>query len=121
MKITSHKTHNPDIEIVDVRGELTGLKGTALSEYMCTCLTEGRYKVLLSMKDVKKIDGFNINVFAQLVKEGMQIGFFNLNYNVKIMLSLSRKESYFSIFSETDYDKAVSLFEKVIPEKKIFA
>lgn len=118
MKITSHKTLNPNIEIIDISGELTGLKGTALTEYICTCLNEGRYKMLICMKRIKKIDGFNINVLAQFVAKGMQIGFFNLNYNVKIMLSLSQKESYFSVFSETDYDKVVSLFEKEIPGKK---
>lgn len=74
--------------------------------------------MLMSMKRVKKIDGFNINVLAQLVKKGMQIGIFNLNYNVKTMLSLSQKESYFSVFSETDYYKVASLFEREILEKE---
>lgn len=49
MKILSQCTYNPEIEAIEVRGELTGRDAIELREYMYACLDESKCKLTLSM------------------------------------------------------------------------
>jgi anti-anti-sigma factor len=118
MKITSYRTYNPKIEVIEVKGDLTGRGAMELKEYLYSCLDESKCKYIINLKHARKINGLGISILVDLIRRGMQIRLFNISSEVRSMLRLSKKEDIIKVYNETDCDKVVSLFEKETLEEK---
>ena len=119
MKIISHHTHNKEIEVIELLGDLTGNGALELQNYLHTCLDQGKCFQLINLNKVKKIDGLGINILENFASRGLQIRLFNVGTEIRWMLRISGKEDLFNIYNETDSDKAVSLFEEYISKDTV--
>ncbi len=118
MKIISEHTHNPNIEIVNLQGEMTGYSAISLQEYFYDCLDGGKTYFVMDLKYLKKIDGLGINILCNAKSRGIHIGLLNVAHEIRWMLTISGNENLFRIYNETQSDKAVSMFEKDIKPLK---
>jgi anti-anti-sigma factor len=118
VKIVSYKTHNQEIEIIEVYGDLAGRGATALEEFLYTSLNKGAYYKIIDLKHVRKFDGSGLKVLEYFANRGMQIGLFNLGADIRRMISMLGKEGVFKIYHNADCDKAVSLFKKEILKER---
>lgn len=118
MKIISQYTSNPNMQIIEISGELTGRCAIELQEYLFARLDEGKCYQIINLKHVKKIDGLGINILHKFVSRGMLIRLFNARTEIRSMIKLSGKEDSIKTYNETDCDKVVSLFEKELLEEK---
>ena len=118
MKIFAHHRDRSKIEIVEISNGLTGREALELEEFLYTCLDEGYHYILINLENIKKIDGLGFHILESFIKRGMQIRIFNVETDIQAMLDLSGKRNIIKLYNETDTDKAVSLFEKEILEKK---
>jgi len=119
MKIISEHTHNPNIEIVILQGEMTGYSAIYLQEYFYECLDGGKNYFVIDLKYLKKIDGLGINVLCNAKSRGIHVGLLNVSHEIKCMLAISGNENLFKIYNETHSDKVVSMFEKDIKPGKV--
>ncbi len=118
MKIFAHRRKNSNIEIVEILNGLTGREALQLEEFLYTCLDKGKHYILINLENIRKIDGLGFHILEYFLKRGIQIRIFNVETDIQTMLDLSGKRNVIKPYNETDTDKAVSLFEKEILEKK---
>ncbi|GAB60827.1 MAG: STAS domain-containing protein [Candidatus Jettenia sp.] len=120
MKIISHPSYagGSAIQVLEIFGEIIGQEVFELEWYLYTCLDEGRYNLLIDLRQVKKIDGLGIQIFKNVISRGMQIRLFNVGPDIQRMLRISGNADFVKIYYETDCDQVISSFKKDIEEKK---
>ncbi|MGR3219172.1 MAG: PilZ domain-containing protein [Candidatus Anammoxibacter sp.] len=111
MKITNHKTDNPEIDLIELAGELIGSGAIELQDYLYGRLDKGWRYQLMNLQSVHRVDGLGIKVICDFVKRAMAIGLFNVEADIRMMLRLSGKEGLVRLYNETDSAKVVTMFE----------
>ena len=121
MKILSHKTHNPEIEMIEIRGNITNSDVLEFQKFLYACFDYGIYNMIIDLKNVKEIDNQIINILGDLGVRDVQIRLFNVSYEVGwIIKKFGRSDMARKIYEVKNYIEAVSLFEKeVLKQKKI--
>ncbi|NUO10541.1 MAG: PilZ domain-containing protein [Candidatus Brocadia sp.] len=121
MKIISHPSYTGEsaIQALEIFGEIIGQEVFELEWYLYTCLDEGRYNLLIDLRQVRKIDGLGIQIFKNVVSRGMQIRLFNVGPDIQKMLRISGNADFVKIYHETDCDKVILSFKKDIGKKRI--
>lgn len=111
---------NPKIEVIEVIGGLIGNGALEIQTHLYKCLDEGRCYQIINLNQVNQIDGLGITILENFLSRGLQIRLINVKPEIKGMILMARKESFFQIvYNEKDWTKAASLFEKDILEKKV--
>ena len=111
---------NPKIEVIEVIGGFIGNGALEIQTHLYKCLDEGRCYQILNLNQVNQIDGLGITILENFLSRGLQIRLINVKPEIKGMIRMARKESFFQIvYNEKDWTKAASLFEKDILEKKV--
>jgi anti-anti-sigma regulatory factor len=119
MKIVTYRhQRNPEIEIVEFRGELAGSGAMQLADFLYTSLDEGQHYKIIDLKHVNKADGLGLMVLEYFITRGMQIRLFNTGLEIQNLLRLSGKEGVIKTYDSLEQDEAVSLLEKEIIENK---
>lgn len=118
MKIIIRYIYKDEIVVIDVVGNLTSRGAIEFQDYLYTCLDEGKSKLLINFKHVKKVDGLGINVLLGIMRRGMYIRLYNAGLGVRSIIKMSKKEHLIKVYKEPDHNKIVSLFEKEILNKK---
>ncbi len=118
MKISTCSHSTPEIEIIEINGELTGRGSVKLEEYLYSSLDEGRSSKIINLKQTKKADGLGLKVLENFINRGMRIRFFNAGLEILNLLKISRKEDIIKICDCQEPDEAISIFEKEILEGK---
>ncbi len=117
IKTTSFK--NAGVHVVKGRGNMTGRGSEDLLAYLFDCLDRSKNVHLIDFAQIVKIDGLGIDIICYFVKRGMHISLFNVNSEIRSMLKLAGKNNVINMIKETKIDKAISVLEKRIIEKKI--
>jgi hypothetical protein len=112
MKITTYHQSNPEIEIVEINGELTGRGSVKLGEFLCTSLDEGRCYKIIDLSHMKKADGLGLSVLEYFINRGMRIRLFNPVLEFQSLLKISGKEGVIKTYKCKKSKEAVLLFEK---------
>ncbi|GJQ60293.1 MAG: hypothetical protein SCALA701_30940 [Candidatus Scalindua sp.] len=112
MKISTCSHRNPEIEILEINGDLTGRGALKFEEYLYSSLDEGRFFKVINLKYMKKADGLGLNVLQNLINRGMRIRLFNAGSEMLKLLRISRKEEVIKLYNCQEPDEAVLLFEK---------
>ncbi|TVL99459.1 MAG: hypothetical protein CV087_17990 [Candidatus Brocadia sp. WS118] len=114
------QTGNPKIEVIEVVGGLIGNGALEIQTQLYRRLDKDRCYQILDLEHVKQIDGLGIRVLENFLSRGLQIRLINVNPAVKSVIKMAKKESFFQImYNEKDRDKAASLFEKDVLEKRL--
>ena len=114
MKISTYSNNHPDIEIIEINGELTGRGAVQLEDYLYSSMDEGMCSIIINLKHMKKADGLGLNVLENFIKRGMHIMLFNAGVEIRNLLKISGKEDTIKLYNCRDPDEAVLLFEKEI-------
>lgn len=114
MKFMYGYSKNPEIEILNIIGDLTGGGAIKLKEHLYLSLDKGKCCILLNLKSVENIDGLGIKVICDMVNRGMQIGLFNVNADIRMMFKMDRKEGIVKVYNGIDSEKVINSFEKDI-------
>ena len=118
MKIDIRCIYKDKIEVIDVVGNLTSRGAIELQDYLYTCLDEGKSKILINFKLVKKVDGLGINILLDIIRRGIRIGLYNVGSEIRSIIRMSKKEHIIKIYNVTDHNKVLSLFEKETLDKE---
>ncbi len=118
MKISTYSNNHPDIEIIEINGELTGRGAVQLEDYLYSSMDEGRCSKIINLKHMKKADGLGLNVLENFINRGMRIMLFNAGVEMQNLLKISGKEDTIKLYNCQNPDEAVLLFEKEILEGK---
>ncbi len=118
MKIVTSGPHNPEIEIIEINGELTGRSAVRLEEYLYSSLDEGRRSMIINLKHMKKADGSGLSVLEKIINRGMRIRLFNAGLEMLNLLKISGKEDIIKLYDCREPHEAVLLFEKEMFEEK---
>ncbi|MHC4321666.1 MAG: PilZ domain-containing protein [Planctomycetota bacterium] len=121
MKIITYHQHNPEIEVIELYGELTGRGAIRLADFLYTSLDEGRRCKIINLAHVKKADGLDLNVLEYFIHRGMRVRLFNVGLEIQNLLSLSGKKDVIKTYNCQETDEAISQYEKEIPEEKCTA
>mgnify|MGYP003460629484 CR=1 FL=1 len=117
MKISTNSNNHPNIDIIDINGELTGRGAVQLEDYLYTSMDAGRCCKIINLKHMRKADGLGLNVLENFINRGMRIMLINAGVEMRNLLKISGKEDSIKIYSCRDPDEAVLLFEKEILNK----
>ncbi|MDR4503345.1 MAG: PilZ domain-containing protein [Candidatus Scalindua sp.] len=117
MKISTYFHSNPEIEILEINGELTGRGAIQLEEFLYSSLDEGRFIKIINLKHTKKADGLGLNVLEHFINRGMCIKLFNVGLEIQNLLKISGKEDIIKLYNCREPNEAVLLFEKEILEE----
>ncbi|MDR4499777.1 MAG: PilZ domain-containing protein [Candidatus Scalindua sp.] len=121
MKITTYSNNHPDIEIIEINGELTGRGAVQLEDYLYSSMDEGRCSQIINLKHIKKVDGLGLDVLEYFINRGMRIMLFNGGMEIRNLLKISGKEDTIKLYNCQAPDEAVLLFEKeMLKEKNTF-
>lgn len=121
MKVISHISDNSNIEVIEVRGNLTDSAALEFEKYLYNCLDNGKYYIIINFKDVQEIDNHMINILGDFGSKDAQIRLFNVGEEVQWMIRRSgRFDVLRKIYDITDSVKAVSLFENEVLKKRRF-
>ncbi len=118
MKIVTSGPHNPEIEIIEINGELTGRGAIQLAEFLYASLDEGKCYKIIDLKCVKKVDGLGLKVMEYFINRGMHIRLFRVGLEIQNLLELSGKEDIIKTYDCQERDKALALLKKEIMEEK---
>ncbi|NOG83547.1 MAG: hypothetical protein HND49_07015 [Planctomycetes bacterium] len=119
MKIQSTYSHtNPEIEIIEINGELKGRGAIRFEKYLYSSLDEGLFSKILDLKQMKRADGLGLNILENFIRRGMRIRLYNAGLEMQMLLKISGKEEIIKIYNCQEADEAVLLFEKEILEEK---
>ena len=117
MKINIFKKNHPQIEIIELTGDLTLNSALDFYSYMDSCIDNGKYFYIINFALVKTIDYVGINILNALANKGLRFALLNVDDDIKKNLEVSQNKPLFVIYNETDLDKAISMFEKdVLPK-----
>lgn len=116
MEIIPHPNQHPRINIIEILGPLTGKGVIQLKEYLCSCLDKETRYILIDFEFVRMIDSVAITVLESFVKRRVMVRLFNAKQEICDIMRVLKKDGIIKIYDETNYDKAVSLFEKEILE-----
>ncbi|MGR3319597.1 MAG: STAS domain-containing protein [Candidatus Anammoxibacter sp.] len=115
MKIISHKTHNPKIEIIEICGDITNSTVLEFKRYLYACLDYGRYNLIIDFKHVGVVDNEIINILSDFGIRDMRIRLFNVSYEAGWIIKKSGRSGILrKIYDVTDHVEAVSLFEREV-------
>lgn len=118
MKISTYYSHNPEIDLIEIKGELTGRSAIRFEEYLSSSMDKGRFTKIINLKYMKKADGLGLSVLEKFINRGMCIRLFNVGLEMLNLLKLSRKEDIITIYKCQEPHEAVLLFEKEMLEEK---
>ncbi len=118
MKISTCSHSTPEIEIIEINGELTGRGALRFERYLYSSLDEGRILKIINLKYMKKADGLGLNALENFINRGMRIRFFNAGLEMLNLLKIAGKEDIIRIYNCQKPEEAVLLFEKEILEEK---
>ncbi len=118
MKIVTYRHHNPELEIIEIYGELTGRGALRLADLLYTSLDKGTRYMIIDLAHVKKADGLVISNLEYFINRGLTIRLFNVELEILSLLSLSGKSGVIKTYSCRERDEAILLIEKEIREKK---
>ncbi|MCP5002575.1 MAG: hypothetical protein GY941_01285, partial [Planctomycetes bacterium] len=117
MKITSCSHINPEIEIIELYGELSGRGALRLEEYLCVSMDSGKFAKLIDLKNMRKADGLGLNILENFINRGMSIRLFNAGLEMLNLLKISGKDGIIKVYNCQDHHQAVLLFEKEMIEE----
>lgn len=113
MKINVNKTNHPEIDIIELVGNLTSNSALDLYDYMMICFDKGKYFHIINFDLVKTIDYVGVSILNALANKGLNFALLNVDTEIREKLELSNnKKPLFMIYNETDLDNAVSMFER---------
>ncbi len=118
MKINTYANKNPEIDILEISGELTGRDAIRFEEYLYSLLDESRISLIINLKNMNKADGLGLNVLQNSINRGMRIRLFNVDLDIQKLLNLSGKKEVIKVYKCQEPNEAVSLFEKEFLEEK---
>jgi hypothetical protein len=118
MKITTCPHSTPEIEIIEISGELTGMDSVRLEEYLYASLDEGRLSKIINLKQTKKADGLGLDVLENFINRGMRFRFINAGLEILNLLTISGKEDLIKLYNCQKPHEAVLLFEKETLEEE---
>ena len=67
MKIVTYHQHNPEIEIIEIYGDLRGRGAVRFADFLYSSLDEGRHCEIINLAHVKKADGLWLNVLEYFI------------------------------------------------------
>lgn len=117
MKIKTYTHSNPEIEILEINGELTGQGAIRFEEYLYSSLDRGSFSKIINLKYMKKADGLGLNVLEYFINHGMRIRLFNAGLEMQKLLNISGKGAIIKLYNCQEPDEAALLFEKEILEE----
>ena len=79
MRFKPINVQNPELNIVEVMGNMNARDSEDLKEYLFGCLDKGKNIHLINCANVKKIDGLGINTICYFINRGMHISLFNVH------------------------------------------
>lgn len=109
-----HETHNPNIYVIEIIGDLTVGNAIEFHEYLFTHIDEGKNFFLIDLKRTKKVDFLFIMALEHAMNRGVQIRLSSVESDIRCIFGRPRDLSPFKIYNETDRNKAVLMFEKEI-------
>jgi ABC-type transporter Mla MlaB component len=118
MHISTYNHHNPEIDIIEIKGVLTGRGAVRLEEYLYSSLDAGRRSIIINLKHVEKADGLGLSVLENFMNRGMRIRLFNAELGLLNLIKISGKEDILKLYNCQEPHEAVLLFEKEMLEEK---
>lgn len=119
MKIVTHSTQNPQIEIMELSGNLFERAALEAKKYFYNCVDNNKHFILINFKNVHVVDNDIIHVIGDFANRDLLIRLFNVGEEVRWMIRGSgRSDVLRKIYDHADNSKAISLFEKEVLKKR---
>ncbi len=118
MKISTYSHNHPEINIIEINGELTGRSAVRLEEYLYSTLDKCKRFMLINLKHMKRADGLGLKVLENFINRGMRIRLFNAGLEMLNLLKISGKEDIIKLYNCLKPHEAILLFEKEMLEEK---
>ncbi|MDT7604925.1 MAG: anti-sigma factor antagonist [Acidobacteriota bacterium] len=102
-QLTSAERRVGDVSILDLRGQITGSRGSvALSRAIARLRRDGRRKVLINLADVSNIDdrgiGSLVSAYTTINRDSGQLKLLNLTAKVKDLLAITKLLTVFDVY-----------------------
>ena len=119
MKIVAHPSQNPEIEILELSGNLFERAALETKQYFYNCVDNNKYFILINFKNVNVVDNDIIHVIGDFANHDLLIRLFNVGEEVRWMIRGSgRFDVLRKIYDHADNIKAISLFEEEVLKKQ---